>query len=137
MMERRDFIHACAVLVGSTLLPMGCGQSGPAEVSNVDNFTIPDLSRSKWVDIPNTSFSVAHETYGAIDMTMTAMDDEIYDPVTDQFSIVLTGPEQPLLEEGVYSIYNSSLGYIKLYLQPAKSPAGEQRYRAQFSILQT
>lgn len=134
-MERRDFIHACAVLFGSTVLPMGCGQGGPEQISITDDLSGPGLRRSKWVNIPDTSFSVAHETYGAIDMMMTAIDDEIFDPVTDQFSIVMTGPEQPLLEEGVYDVYNSSLGYIELYFQPADSPAGEQRYRALFSIL--
>ena len=140
MMERRDFIQACTVLLGSTVLPMGCGQgvgeSGEGASAEVENYTMPDLSRNRWVDIPDTLFSVAHDTYGAIDMTVTAIDDEIYDPVTDQFSIVLTGPELPLLKEDVYQVYNSVFGYIELYLQPGDSPAGVQNYRTHFSLLQ-
>ena len=145
MMERRDFIQACTVLLGSTVLPMGCGQGGGdsgggdlagGDSADVDNYSMPDLSRNRWVDIPDTLFSVAHDTYGAIDMTVTAIDDEIYDPVTDQFSIVLTGPELPLLKEDVYQVYNSVFGYIELYLQPGDSPAGVQNYRTHFSLLQ-
>jgi hypothetical protein len=78
---------------------------------------------------------VTHSSFGAIDMTMTAIDDEIFDPVTDQFSVVLTGPELPLFEEGVYQVYNSLFGYFELYLQPGESPAGSQNYRTLFSIL--
>ena len=141
MMERRDFIQACAVVVGSTVLPMGCGGGGGSdsevgsEVSNIDDFSLPDLSRSRWVALDDNNFSVAHKNFGAIDMVLTSIDDEMYDPVTDQFSVVLTGPELPLFDEGVYQVYNSSLGYIELYLQPGESPAGEQRYRTLFSLL--
>jgi len=135
MMKRRDFIQACTVLLGSTVLPMGCGQGG-GDSSEIDNYTMPDLSRNRWLDIPDTLFSVSHDTYGAIDMTVTAIDDEIYDPVTDQFSIVLTGPELPLLKEDVYQVYNSTFGYIELYLQPGDGSAGAQNYRTVFSLLQ-
>jgi len=143
MMERRDFVRACTVLVGSTVLPIGCGGGGGSdseesfnEVTSIDEFSLPDLSRSRWVALDDNNFSVTHEDFGAIDMVLTSIDDEMYDPVTDQFSVVLTGPELPLFDEGVYQVYNSSLGYIDLYLQPGESPAGEQRYRTLFSILQ-
>jgi hypothetical protein len=134
MMERREFIQACTVLLGSSVLPIGCGQGGGDSVQS-DNYTMPDLSRNRWVDIPDTTFSVSHSTYGAIDMTMTAIDDELYDPVTDQFSIVLTGPDNPLFDEGVYQVYNSTFGYIDLYLQPGEAGAGTQNYRTLFSLL--
>ena len=133
MMERREFIQACTVLLGSAALPMGCGQSDSS--SSGDDYTRPDLSRSRWTAIPDTTFSVTHSTYGVIDMTMTAIDDELYDPVTDQFSIVLTGPDAPLFEEGIYQVYNSSLGYVDLYLQPGATGAGTQNYRTLFSLI--
>ena len=136
MMERREFIRACTVLIGSAALPIGCGQSGGGGDDQTDTYEMPDLSRNRWVDIPDTTFSVTHSSFGAIDMTMTAIDDEIYDPVTDQFSVVLTGPDNPLFEEGVYQVYNSTFGYIELYLQPGDSPAaGSQNYRTLFSLL--
>jgi len=137
MMERRDFIQACAVVLGSSILPIGCGQSGGGgdDGAQTDNYEMPDLSRSRWDAIPDTNFSVSHKTFGAIDMQMTAIDDEQFDPVTDQFSIVLTGPDTPLFEEGVYRVYNSSLGHIELFLQPGESSAGSQNYRTMFSLL--
>ncbi len=137
MMERREFIRICAVLMGSSVLPVGCGSSGGGDdVVEDPYFTPPDLSRSRWVDIPVTTISVTHGTYGVIDMEITALDEEMFDPSTDQFSIVLTGPENPLLAEGKYQVYNDSLGYFELYLQPGESPAGVQNYRTFFSILE-
>ena len=87
------------------------------------------------MEIVDTTFSVTHETYGVIDMTMRSIEDEIYDPVTDQFSVVLAGPELPFFEEDVYQVYNSTFGYIELYLQPSDGAAGEHSYRTHFSIL--
>ena len=142
MIERRDFIQACVVIVGSTALPMGCGGGsdsggGANEVTGTDIYSLPDLNRGRWEGLDDNNFSVTHKKYGAIDMQLTSIDNEFFDPVTDQFSVVLAGPELPLLEEGVYQVYNSSLGYIDLYLQPGDSPAGEQRYRIPLSILDT
>jgi hypothetical protein len=144
-MERRNFIQTCAVVVGSTVLPMGCGSGGSSdggsdggsdEVSISDDFSLPNLERNRWTSLDDNNFSVAHEN-GATDMQLTSIDDEMYDPATDQFSVVLTGPELPQLEEGVYQVYNSSFDYIDLYMQPGESPAGEQRYRSVFSVLRT
>jgi hypothetical protein len=42
----------------------------------------------------------------------------------------------PQLDEGVYQVYNSTFGYIDLYLQPGASSPGEQTYRSMFSLLQ-
>jgi hypothetical protein len=136
-MERRSFIQTCAVVVGSTVLPMGCGSDGGSdEASSSSDFSLPNLERGRWTSLDDNNFSVAHETFGAIDMQLTSVDDEMFDPVTDQFSIVLTGPELPLLDEGVYQVYNSTFGYIDLFLQPGASSPGEQKYRSMFSMLQ-
>jgi hypothetical protein len=139
MMDRRKFVQACTVLLGSSVLAAGCGGSGgggdPADVS-IDNVSLPDLSKSRWVNLPATNFFVTHSTYGAIDMELTAIDDDILIPEAEQFSVTLRGPELPLLEEDVYQVYNDTFGYFELFLQPATSAPGEQNYRAVFSILQ-
>ena len=140
MMDRRKFVLACAVLLGSSLLVAGCGGGSggggdPADVS-VDNSSLPDLSKNRWVNLPTTNFFVTHSTYGAIDMELTAIDDDLLISESEQFSIILRGPELPLLEEDLYQVYNDTFGYIELYLQPATSTPGEQNYRAVFSILQ-
>ena len=137
-MERRKFIQTCAVVVGSTVLPMGCGSSdgGSDEAPGSSDSSPRNLARGRWTSLDDNNFSVAHDTYGAIDMQLTSVDEEMYDPVTDQFSIVLTGPELPLLDEGVYPVYNSAFGYIDLFLQPGESSPGVQTYRSMFSLLQ-
>ena len=137
MMDRRAFFQSCAVLLGSTVLPVGCGggSGGDTELS-IGDADIIDLSKSRFVDIPSTLFSVSHDTYGVIDLNINEIDDEVFSMETEQFSVVLAGPELPVLQEGKYQVYNASLSYIELYLQPAESPAGEQLYRAMFSILQ-
>ena len=135
MMGRREFIQACTVMLGSSVLAMGCGQGGGDPAVTGDP-SLPDLSQARWANIPVTTFSVSHESYGVIDMELVEIDDEIYVPETEQFSIILRGPELPLFEEDRYQVYNDSLGYIELYLQPGESDPGEQKYRAVFSILQ-
>ena len=135
MMNRRDFVQACTVILGSSVLPVGCGDSGGDDPMQNDVSTLPDLSKSKWIDIPSTAFSVTHETYGVVDMTLTDIEDELLIPEAEQFSITLTGPELPVLDEDNYQVYNESLGYVVLYLQPGASPAGVQNYRAVFSLL--
>ena len=109
MMDRRKFVQACTVLLCSGVLAVSCGGGGgsdPAEVS-VDNFSLPDLSKKTWVNIPTTNFYVTHSTYGVIDMELTAIDDDYLISESEQFSIILRGPELPLLEEDVYQVYYS------------------------------
>ena len=65
------------------------------------------------------------------------VDDEIFSADAEQFSVCFRGPETPVFSEGIYNMYNETLGYIDLYLQPGDSPAGETKYRAVFSLLNT
>lgn len=139
MMDRREFFTRAAIVLGSVALPIGCGSSGGDESGSDevvdDGFTLPDLSRNRFDDNMSTVFSVTHDSLGVIDMMLTEVDDEIFSPDTDQFSISLTGPDAPLLDEGTYQIYNASMGYFELYLQPGSNGGGTQNYRAIFSLL--
>ena len=137
MMERREFIQACAVMLGSSVLAVGCGSSGDSDGSTLtggDDFTRPDLARARWEGV-STTFSVTHSDYGVIDMTLVEVDDSAFTLETEQFSIVLSGPDSALFDEGRYQVYNDSLGDFELYLQPGENTAGEQKYRAVFSLL--
>ena len=138
MMDRRKFVQACTVLLGSSVLTTGCGGGsggGDPAVVTVDNSGQLDLSKSRWMNLPSTTFFVTHGT-GVVDVELTAIDDDILIPESEQFSVTLRGPESPVLEEDLYEVYNNSIGYFELYLQPATSAPGEQNYRAVFSILQ-
>ncbi len=136
-MERREFIQACTVLLASSALVAGCGSGSDdsTETGASNGSSLPNLSRNSWTGIASTQFSVSHPSYGVIDMQLTSIDNELAIPEADQFSVVLTGPELPLLEEDVYQLYNDSLGYIDLLLQPGESPPGAQNYRALFSLI--
>ena len=137
-MERRKFIQACAVLLGSNVMIAGCGSSGDSDDSlptSTSGSSASALHKDRWMELPSTQFSVAHDTFGAIDMELTGIEDDYYDPQTEQFSIILTGPDTPFFEEGIYETYNDSLGYIKLFIQPSLSAPGDQKYRGIFSLL--
>jgi hypothetical protein len=149
MMDRREFVQACAVLLGSSVMLAGCGSDGSgsdgsSSTNSADgiNGTSGDGSeatgsyQNRWMQLPSTTFSVTHQTFGVIDMELTSVDDEMHSPKTEQFSVVLTGPDNPLFPEGTYQMYNDSLGYIDLYLQPGANALGQQTYRAVFSILE-
>jgi len=134
MMERRQFIQACIVMLGSSALAAGCGSGGDDSVT-AGNDLATGLARDTWATLPSLVFSVEHATYGVIDMTMTDVEDDFYSPETEQFSVMLSGPVTPLFAEGLYPMYNASLGNLQLFLQPSESPAGVQKYRAIFSLL--
>ena len=138
MMNRREFVQARTVLVGSSVLLTGCGGGGSDSMTTDaggDGSSLPNLAKSRWIDITDTTFSVTHDTYGVIDMTLTSIDEGTYDPSTEQFSVVLAGPENPTFEEDKYEVYNSEFGYIELYLKPGESSTGVQNYRTHFSLL--
>ena len=148
MMERREFIQACAVLLGSSITIAGCGRlpieaetfragsGGSSESGGTTDVSAESgLNKQRWMELPSTTFSVAHETFGAIDMQLTNIEDEFLLSSSEQFSVTLTGPEMPLFAEDRYQVYNASLGYIELYLQPGESAPGEQNYRAIFNLL--
>ena len=138
MMERRQFIQACIVMLGSSALAAGCGSEGGTDgdaAITAGNDLATGMARDTWSALPSLVFSVEHATYGVIDMKMTNVEDDFYSPETEQFSVMLTGPETPLFGEGLYTMYNASLGNLQLFLQPSESPAGVQKYRAVFSLL--
>ncbi len=141
-MDRRKFFEFSAALIGSTVLPVGCGGGSESGIdielgTAATDLDVIEFSKNKFVETPATIYSVSHDTYGAIDLILSEVDDEYISPEAEQFSVVLTGPELPFLKEDNYQIYNDSLGYFELYLQPGESPVGEQRYRAIFSILKS
>ena len=126
------------VLLGSGTLAAGCGSGGGADgdaTGIVDTDLLTDMSRGNWDALPSLVFSIEHPTFGVIDMTMTEIEDLFYSPETEQFDVMLTGPETPLFAEGLYRMYNASLGNLELFLQPGESAAGTQNYRATFSLL--
>jgi hypothetical protein len=138
MMDRREFVQACAVLLGGSVMITGCGGGSDSNLSSAaDGSSANGLAKDRWMQLPVTTFSVTHDTYGVIDMELTTIEDEYYTPETEQFSVTLKGPDNPLFDEDKYLVYNDSLGYLELFLQPGESAPGEQTYRAVFSLLQS
>lgn len=136
MMERREFLRACAVMLGSSVFPIACSQSGNEATTSTDSSPSSlSYSKQQFLELPATVFSVTHESYGVIDMQLVEVEDEAISPGTEQFSVCLDGPDNPVFEEGSYAMYNDSLGDIELFLQPAEGSASGQKYRAIFSLL--
>ena len=134
MMDRRMFFKACAAALGASLLP-GCNESGSG--LTVENLTTggPSFSKAAFEETPSRIFSVTHDVYGVIDMELTQVDDAIFSPEVEQFSILLTGPASPAFDEGSYAVHNDELGNIELYLQPSEAGTSGKSYRAAFSLL--
>jgi len=140
MMDRREFFLKLCALSGSLALPLGCSQdSGTAAIGLPDGSTSTAVAFSKqsFLNTIDTVFSVTHDFYGVVDLQLNLVSDEIYTPEAEQFSISLSGPEVPVLEEASYAVYNDDLGNIDLYIQPGESSNGQQKYIAVFSLLHT
>jgi hypothetical protein len=140
MMDRREFFLKLCALSGSLVLPVGCNQDGgTASVGLPDGSTSTAVAFSKqsFLNTIDTVFSVTHDVYGVVDLQLNLVTDEIYTPEAEQFSISLSGPELPVLEEASYAVYNDDLGNIDLYIQPGESGNGQLKYIAVFSLLNT
>jgi len=139
-MDRREFFKKLCALSGTLVIPVGmipagCSQDGGS--TQADTSTSLAFSKQAFENNIDTVFSVTHETYGVVDLTLNLVADEIYIPEAEQFSISLSGPESPVLQEDSYVIYNDNLGNIDLYIQPGAASNGLQYYVAVFSLLNT
>ena len=140
MMDRREFFLKLCALSGSLVLPVGCSQDG-----GTTSVGLPDgpvntavaFSKQSFLSTIDTVFSVTHDFYGVVDLQLNLVTDEFYTPEAEQFSISLSGPEVPVLEEASYAVYNDDFGNIDLYIQPGESGNGQQKYVAVFSLLNT
>ena len=142
MMDRREFFLKLCALSGSLVLPAGCSQSGGDAASiglpagPVSNTPLA-FSKQSFLATIDTVFSVTHNVYGVIDLQLGLVVDEHYTPEAEQFTIALNGPDMPVLDEGVYQVYNDDLGNFDLFIQPGDPTAGQQTYVASFSLLST
>ena len=133
MMDRREFVKRICALSGTLILPVGCSQDSTTAVNLPgETFEFNKLSFENSID---TVFSVTHDEHGIVDLRLDLVVDEMPIPEAEQFSVTLSGPDVPLLEEGSYAVYNDHFGNIDLYLQPGEASDGQQHYVAMFSLL--
>ena len=142
-MDRREFFKKLCALSGTLIIPAGiipagCSQDGGTTevslpVSPTSSTTV--FSKQAYENSIDTVFSVTHEIYGVVDLQLNLVADEIYITEAEQFSILLSGPESPVLQEHSYAVYNDNLGNIDLYIQPGDASNGQQHYVAVFSLL--
>ena len=133
MMDRREFFKRLCALSGTLILPIGCSQDSTTAV-NLPGETF-EFSKLSFENSSDTVFSVTHDEHGIVDLRLDLVADELPIPEAEQFSVSLSGPEVPLLEEGSYAVYNDNFGNIDLYLQPGEASDGQQHYVAMFSLL--
>ena len=142
-MDRREFFKKFCALSGSLVIPLGmipagCSQDGTATDVNLPispTTSTAIFSKQAFDDSIDTVFSVTHAVYGVIDLQLNLVADETFIPEAEQFSISLSGPETPVLQEDRYEVYNDNLGNIDLYIQPGDASNGQQHYVAVFSLL--
>jgi hypothetical protein len=150
-MDRRVFFQKLCALYGAIVIPAGIlsagctqgGGTGSTDISLPDtNTTTPTSStithsKQAFQETIDTVFSVTYESTGVVDLQLNFVADETFIPEADQFSISLSGPEFPVLEEDSYAVYNDNLGDFDLYIQPGSARNGQQHYVAVFSLLNT
>ena len=133
MMDRREFFKRLCALTGTLILPVGCSQDNTTALdTSGQSFSFNKVSFESSID---SVFSVTHDLHGIVDLRLNRVNDELPIAEADQFSISLSGPEVPVLEENSYAVYNDNFGEIDLYIQPGKTSDGQQHYVAMFSLL--
>lgn len=133
MMDRREFFKRLCALTGTLILPVGCSQDSPPAVdTSGQSFSFNKASFENSID---SVFSVTHDLHGIVDLRLNVVNDELPIAEAEQFSISLSGPDVPLLEENSYAVYNDNFGDIDLYIQPGDTNGGQLHYVAMFSLL--
>jgi hypothetical protein len=145
-MDRRGFFRKLCLLSAAVVIPAGCNSGGDSAsvtdtvdtIDSVDTISAPgqtELSRAAFASNIDTVFSVSHDLFGVVDLTLQNVNDEKAIPEADQFFISMVGPELPVLEEKTYQVYNDNIGEFELYIQPGTAADGTQSYFAVFSLL--
>ena len=134
MMDRREFFKRLCALTGTLIIPVGCSQDSTTSLAPAEGSPVA-FSQLAFENSIDTVFSVTHDVFGVVDLNLTGVADEMIIPEAEQFSVTLSGPELPVLEENSYAVYNDDFGNIDLYIQPGQSSNGQQHYVAVFSLL--
>ncbi len=92
------------------------------------------LSKAVFVDLLGATFTVWSGN-DAVSIQLVQIDDGLPSAVTEQFSLVFRGPQDPALAEGAYTVTHRTAGSTTLFLQLSGYDSFNAYYEAPFNLL--
>jgi hypothetical protein len=91
------------------------------------------LSKAVFVALLGETFAVSTGN-DTVWIQLIQIDDGRHSPVTEQFTLVFRGPNDPALPEGLYAVSHHTAGSTTLFLQPSAHHL-HSYYEAPFNLL--
>ena len=92
------------------------------------------LSKDAFSKQLNTSFKLSSQSSTTIlDLKLTEVQEGRSNKQFEQFSILFTGPQEPILSQSMYRLEHPTMGSFDLFLVPLRSDEGGTVYEAVFS----
>lgn len=79
--------------------------------------------------------SVFHVEGHATDLTLTEVEIVRDTPVQQTFTLLFSGPAEPLLGQGTYILTNETFGRTEIFMGPLERKAGGLVYQSTFNLL--
>lgn len=79
--------------------------------------------------------SVFHVEGGLIGLTLTEVEVVRDTPLQQTFTLLFSGPSEPLLGQGSYVLNHATLGQTEIFMGPLERKAGGLVYQSTFNLL--
>lgn len=96
---------------------------------------IESLTQQEFAANLNTKFTVRAEPVGDIEVELTEVSELKRHPGQEYFSVVVRGPNQVFLNQGLRHFTHSALGEFELFIVPVRQDSNGYYYEAVFNRL--
>ena len=145
-MTRGDFLKSAVAGAGvafSGLAAFGSdAEQSASRIGNLDHLSPAErnrrlaelLTKDAFSKQLNTSFKLSSQSSTTIlDLKLTEVQEGRSNEQFEQFSILFTGPQEPILNQSTYRIEHPTMGSFDLFLVPLQSDEGGTVYEAVFT----
>jgi hypothetical protein len=97
---------------------------------------VGELTLATFADYVGDTFRIRISQDNAIEVTLSEATAAGEAPAPDQrapFSIIFSGPTDPILPQAIYAIEHDAIEAVELFLVPLQPDAGGARYQAVFN----
>ena len=144
-MTRADFLKSMAAGAGAAF----CGQAAfgsdeqyaAKRTGNLDQLSPTErnrrlaelLSKDRFTQHLKSTFRISDESSPTVlDVQLIEVCEGRSTERFEQFSVLFTGPKEPLLEQGTYRLEHAAMGSFDLFIVPISSDEGGTVYEAVF-----
>ena len=145
-MTRGDFLKTAVAGVGAAVSGMAAFGSDAVQptdrLGNLDHLSPAErnrrlaelLDKNAFSKHLNSTFRVSAKTSPTVlDMKLTEVCEGRSSEVCEQFSVIFSGPQEPLLEQSTYCVEHSAMGSFDLFIVPIQSDESGSVYEAVFN----